>query len=177
MNRLIRESSLLILILVLVSEPLYAQQCDNERTATSPDNHFIINGNGTVKDRVSGLMWMRCALGQQWRDQRCAFNHHGYTFVEAREAVSEFNSAGGFSGYRDWRLPDMKELMTIVELRCEDPAINSHAFPDASVTGYWSSQRDPDYSDGAMLIHLLNGRSYMGNINGAWAVRLVRDDH
>jgi len=168
---------LLILIFVLMSEPLYAQQCDNSRTATSPDENFIMNSNGTVKDRLSGLLWMRCALGQQWRDQRCAFNHLGYSFADARDAVSEINDAGGFAGYRDWRLPDMKELMTIVEQRCEDPAINNNAFPDTPVTGYWTSQRDPDYSDGAMLIHFLNGRYYMAHIDGTWAVRLVRGDH
>jgi len=168
---------LLILVFMLTGESLYAQQCDISREATSPDDIFIMNKDGTVKDSFSGLMWMRCALGQQWRDERCAFNHLGYTFAGAMEAVSEFNAAGGFAGYRDWRLPDLKELSTIVEQRCDDPAINSRAFPDSPVTGYWSSRRDPDYSDGAMLIHLLNGRHYMGNIGGVWAVRLVRDDH
>jgi hypothetical protein len=167
---------LLVMAFVLPSMPVFAQQCDSGRAQTSPDHLFIIKNDGTVKDRNTNLQWMRCSLGQVWQDGRCAFTQLTYNFHEAFVAVSEFNRSGGIAIHQDWRLPTLKELATIVEQRCEDPAINTNAFPDAPVTGYWSTTRDPDYSDGAMLVHLLTGHSYMGNINVAWALRLVRKD-
>ena len=167
---------LLILVLILPGMAVFAQECDTSRPATTPDRIFIMNEDGTVKHRNTGLVWMRCALGQQWQDGHCAYTHLSYSFTGAVGAVYELNTQGGFAGHQDWRLPSLQELTALVEQRCEAPAINIVAFPDAPVTGYWSSTKDPDYSSGAMLIHLVNGHSYMGNVDGTWALRLVRND-
>ena len=120
---------------------------------------------------------MRCALGQSWRDGHCAFSHMKYDFIEAADAARQLNQEGGYAAYKDWRLPTLKELSSIIEKKCDDPATNINVFPDMPVTGYWSSTKDPDYSDGAMLVHFLPGRSYMGNKSVSWAVRLVRHDN
>jgi len=164
----------LIIISIMLSLPVFAQQCDSSQPETTPDRLFIMNDNGTVKDKNTNLLWMRCALGQNWREGHCAFSHMTYDFLDAADAARQLNKEGGFAGYKDWRLPTLKELSTIIEKRCNNPAINIKAFPDTPVTAYWSSTKDPAYSDGAMLVHLLPGLSYMGNKRVPWAVRLVR---
>lgn len=164
-----------IMLLLLDSLPVLAQQCETGQMETTPDKRFILAVTGTATDSDTGLMWMRCALGQTWRDQRCAFSHLTYDFSDASVAVRELNRRSGFAGYHDWRMPTIEELQTIIEQRCTDPAINLTVFPDTPTTGYWSSTPDPDYYPGAMLVHLLAGKSYMGNKNVPWGLRLVRD--
>ena len=170
-----RHYFIFIIVVSLIPAQVMAQQCDETRPATTPDRVFIMHEDGTVKDTRSGLLWMRCALGQSWREGRCAFSHITYEFYEAEEAAGKLNRQGGFAGHRNWRVPTLDELASIVEQRCEDPALNTRAFPDNPVTGYWSSSEDPDYLNGGMLVHLLNGHSYMGNKKGDWGLRLVSD--
>ncbi len=57
----------------LGSRGVAAQQaCDGNGGASSlPSARFQDNGDGTVTDVESKLMWMRCASGQQWLGKRC----------------------------------------------------------------------------------------------------------
>ena len=62
-------------------------------------NNFIDNGDGTITDLATGLMWMQADSGttMNWEDA------HAY----AEGLVS--------AGYDDWRLPNAKELQSIVD--------------------------------------------------------------
>jgi len=62
-------------------------------------NKFTDNGNGTVSDDGTGLMWMQNASGQ------------GMNWPDALTYAENFQ----FGGYNDWRLPDAKELQSIVD--------------------------------------------------------------
>ena len=76
-------------------------------------NDFVDNGNGTINDLATGLMWQQADDGQT-RDWQSALRYAGDLI---------------FAGYSDWRLPNAKELQSIIDYsRCPDisnsPAIN-----------------------------------------------------
>jgi len=94
---------------------------DHDYTLNPPS--YTINGNGTVSDNVTGLMW------QQQDD--------GVTRIWD-DAITYCNNSG-LAGYSDWRLPSKKELMGIVDYGRYNPAIDTTAFPNTTTSGYWSS--------------------------------------
>jgi hypothetical protein len=62
-------------------------------------NDFVVNGDATVTDRATGLMWMQSDSGT------------GYTWEEALAYAESLSLAG----HDDWRLPNAKELQSIVD--------------------------------------------------------------
>lgn len=111
-------------------------------TATTPTADFIDNNDGTVTHIRTGLMWKRCSEGQAWdaSESSCTGTVSTYTWQQALQAVSQ-----GYAGHHDWRLPNIKELVSIVEERCWSPAINLEIFPNAPSNAYWSSS--PNFSE------------------------------
>ncbi len=63
--------TLLIALLMVVSFGLNAQQCSDDRRNSTPAERFIILEGGVVKDRLTGLLWQRCTMGQTWLDGQC----------------------------------------------------------------------------------------------------------
>jgi hypothetical protein len=62
----------------------------------------IVNGDTVVIDRASRLMWQQSG------------SLKGMSYENAEKWIEELNQ-GQFAGYRDWRLPTLKEAMTLVE--------------------------------------------------------------
>lgn len=76
-------------------------------------NKFVNNGDGTITDQATGLMWQAIDNGKT------------YNWQEALEYAENFDLAG----YDDWRLPNAKELQSIVDynrspLQSNSPAID-----------------------------------------------------
>ena len=88
-------------------------------------NDFQDNGDGTVTDRGTGLMWQQSDSGK------------GMNWQEALAWVQKKN-AENYLGHNDWRLPDAKELQSTVDYSSV-PAINQSFLkmsdPDA---WYWT---------------------------------------
>ena len=76
-------------------------------------NHFVDNGNGTISDLASGLMW------QQTDSQK------GMTWEEALAWAQEKNNEN-YLGYNNWRLPNAKELQSILDYN-NSPKSNNKA--------------------------------------------------
>ncbi|MBN1657306.1 MAG: DUF1566 domain-containing protein [Anaerolineae bacterium] len=76
-------------------------------------NDFVDNGDGTITDQATGLMWAQDDSGT------------GLNWEEALAWVAQKN-AEGYLGYDDWRLPDAKELQSIVGYT-RAPAVTSSA--------------------------------------------------
>ncbi len=103
--------------------------------ATAPASRFTDNGDGTVTDKSTGLQWQRCSQGQAWSSGTCA----GTATAHAWQAALQLAEAVSYAGQSDWRLPNIKELASIVEQACYSPAIDLAVFPGTPSSYFWSS--------------------------------------
>jgi len=133
--------------------------CDDDAGSddpTTPSSAFIDQGNGTVVHEESGLQWSRCAIGQTFRDGSCEGSAQVYFWEEASDAVERLNAAGGMAGYTDWRLPELEELLSIVEDCRDAPAVNPDIFPNTPWTGFWTATLHRDADDPHEAEHVDN---------------------
>lgn len=179
MFRVMSKLAVFGLVLGLISpSSVYAQTCTPESIpAHTPSKQFAIKGDGTVTDSKTGLIWQQCSLGQTFLNNTCSGVANSYTWQQALHAANTLNQSGGFAGAGDWRLPNIKELASIIERQCSDPAINLMIFPaTASDSTYWSSSSLADssrhYLAWVMTFNL--GDDAYGNKNEIYQVRLVR---
>lgn len=122
-------------------------------------NDFHDNGDGTITDRATGLMWSRAdsGKGMNWQD--------ALAWVQQKNAEK-------FLGHDDWRLPSVKELQSIVDYaRSPDtsqaPAID-RLFTCTAITNearqldwpfYWSATTHAGLRGGAAAMYVAFGRA------------------
>jgi hypothetical protein len=92
------------------SSPIETPTCKNELD------------QGVWTDLKTGLMWMRCSMGQTWDGKHAQGEAKAYSWEKAQQAIDDMNKNGGFAGYIDWRLPDIEALKTIIP---ESKAVNT----------------------------------------------------
>jgi hypothetical protein len=115
------------------------QTCDTHNyPLSSPSSRFEDHGDGTVTDTLSKLMWMRCSAGQTWSGAACNGTVAGFSWQAANEAAKRVNQAGDFF-YKDWRVPQIRELATLTERQCANPRINLALFPNTPAAFYWTA--------------------------------------
>lgn len=128
---------------LLVSLNVSAQICNSAMLASTPDARFIDNGDGTVTDQQTRLTWKRCLEGLSGND--CS--QGTMSLFQWSEALQHAAAQDGA-----WRLPNVKELLGIIEFRCREPSINLSVFPNtppntsAGITYVWSNS--PSLVDG-----------------------------
>lgn len=150
-----------------------AQTCLDSIKASTPDSAIVDNGDSTVSDTRTGLMWKQCIEGFSGAD--CTEGSGvTYTWREALLLAESINAGGGFAGHADWRLPNSKELASIVELKCYDPAINSALFPNQPSFGVWTSSVYAGDSSSAWGVQFSYGQDYHYSRSTSYYVRLVR---
>ena len=157
--------------LLLITNLSFAQTCrlESEAPSTTPDSRFTDNNNGTISDNGTGLMWQKCQLGLS--GSIC--NAGSVNTYNWQQALDEAQN-NSLAGYSDWRLPNHKELLSIVEQRCYNPSINTAYFPNTSSSDFWSSSLFDFSSGGAMSVLFSVGYSNTGNRVNLQFVRLVR---
>lgn len=122
--------------------------CNPNLARETPDSDFVVNAGGhTVTHTRTGLTWRRCQLGMTWNGSTCSGTAQGMIWQTALLSVQAINDGTGLGGHRDWRVPDINELTTLVDHACYDPAINTSrfpntAYPSAHIAKYWSSTPD-----------------------------------
>lgn len=89
---------------------------------------YTDNGDGTVTDKVTGLMWQQTVPT---------------TVIGTWSSAVAYCPTLTLGGHADWRLPSIAELSSIVDygVASPGPTINSAVFPGAEAGGYWSSTR------------------------------------
>lgn len=137
--------TILVCLLYCVSFPVWSF-C-NENIPGKFEFRYIDNGNGTVTDNMTGLIWMRCDLGSSWDTalQACMTldDEQGLarTWFEALDGVNDVNNSGNYSealAFQDWRLPNIKEIASLINFYCLPEKIDKNVFPNADNV-YWSS--------------------------------------
>ncbi|MBK6593785.1 MAG: DUF1566 domain-containing protein [Burkholderiales bacterium] len=166
----------LCLGLSLASPGVYAVTCAaNIAAASNPDSAYTDRGDGTVTHNPTGLVWKRCSEGQSWSGTTCT----GIAPLSSWTQALTLAKTSFFAAQNDWRLPNLKELRSLVEECRFNPSINDTIFPNAPSSGFWSGSpraNDP-YSAAAWGVSFGDGQSY-GQVrdvyHGDLAVRLVR---
>ena len=151
--------------------------CNASAPATTPTTDFTVHNDGTVTHNRTGLMWKVCSEGQTWNNTSggsCTGTATTHNWQESLEIPNTLNTGGGFAGHSDWRLPNLKELKSIAELSCYNPAINEAIFNSALSNGYWSSSPFSSNSDRAWRVHFNYGYDYDNYRSSYNRVRLVR---
>jgi len=133
-----------------------------------PEPRFTDNGNGTVTDNLTGLMWLNCIGGGpwQWSLDRVSY-HNSYPGAYWCDEYT--------AGYNDWRLANRTELHSITDFSQYDPALpEGHPFSNAHSVGSWTSTTMAPATDFAWIVDM-----YYGSIDhdtksfncNAWIVR------
>lgn len=112
-----------------------------------------------VRDKGTGLTWQRAAPEKT------------YAFDQARAYCAGLRLAG----QKDWRVPSMGELLTLVDERVSAPTIDGKAFPHTPNQSFWTSSPFAD-SPSAMAWHVYFefGNALYGLWKGPYRVRCVR---
>ena len=159
------------LMLPLFSPWTLAQTCVAGIQASNPASVYVVDSaNGTVTDTRTGLMWDRCARGLS--GVGCATGTaSSFTWQAALDAAG---TIGTYKGYNDWRLPNLKELRSLVEECRIIPSINEFAFPNTPASFFWSGSPTAGVSTAAWYVDFGGGYGSPSNRNNANQVRLVR---
>ncbi len=175
-NMNIKKQIYISLIIFSFSFNVMSQTCyTNSITATKPTSDFTVNNDGTVTHINTGLMWKVCSEGLDWANDNCTGTITTHTWQEALQIPQTINAGDGYgsNNNKDWRLPNINELLSIVEIQCYNPAINTTIFPSTASSYYWSSSPYAPYSGYAWIVIFLNGDG-SAHYGGSYYVRLVR---
>ncbi|MEO5368017.1 MAG: DUF1566 domain-containing protein [Magnetococcus sp. WYHC-3] len=130
---------------------------------------FNDNGDGTVSDRLTGMIWLKNA--------NC-FGAHTWdaALIEVNALASGACGLNDGSAVGSWRLPNIIELESLVDAGAYNPALpTGHPFSGVASAEYWSSTTGPTLTTAGWNMSLFNG-SVMGNMDKynscyVWPVR------
>jgi len=135
---------------------------DVQEGVALPGPRFRDHGNGTVTDDLTGLMWTKDAN---------ISSQQGWT------NATEYANSLNYGGHSDWRLPNLRELQSLMDYGNHGPALPSgHPFTDAGGTGryYWTSTTYANKTSSAWYVATGGGRADRGAKTGShyvWPVR------
>jgi hypothetical protein len=126
---------------------------------------YTDNGDGTVTDNVTGLMWQQAVQN----------GSPSFTWgsVSAPGTAQSYCSTLALGGHDDWRVPSLIELVTIVQWGATPP-INATYFPDTRLALFWSSTPVAGSSNAREVDFSFVGASVTAPTSTPNAVRCVR---
>ena len=156
-------------------EPFYGQDAQY----TGNQSSYIDNGDGTESDLVTGLMWTK---SPDWNEDGMINYEDKMTYKEALAFVEDLNKEN-YLGYNDWRLPNAKELQSIVNYTRSPDTTNSPAidpiFECSPITNegnqtdypyYWTSTTHASLQSENATVYIAFGRAlgWMQNRSGEY---------
>ncbi|MEB2283570.1 MAG: hypothetical protein B6D46_14980 [Polyangiaceae bacterium UTPRO1] len=153
---------------------------------------YADNGDGTITDNVTGLMWEKKSDDDSIHDKDNIYTWgvelSPYTMdgTIVTEFLAALNSGGGFAGHTDWRIPNRFELESLLDLEnvvpSVDPAFNTGCMGGCTVTTcsctqssyYWSSTTSQSSPDSAWEVDFSAGYMDASGKSNYDYVRAVR---
>jgi hypothetical protein len=156
----------------------------SRRSVSFPTPRFTDKGNGTMKDNLTNLIWLKNA--------NCDTRSPAVWAIALSNANSLENGQCGLSDGSvagDWRLPNVKELQSLIDFGFSAPSLSNaagtakweedNAFSGAQwveeSSNYWSSTSYADFPDFAWFVALYDGITNalpkLDNIFLVWPVR------
>lgn len=130
---------------------------------------FVDNHNGTVKDNFTGLVWTQNAnLFSQLNWSNALVSCNG--LANGSPGLSDGSNIG------DWRLPNVKELQSLINYGSINPALPDHPFTDVKPYYYWSSTTYAEISSYGWFVSFYNGSTLKDAKNIPLYVWCVRND-
>jgi hypothetical protein len=124
------------------------------QAGVSVSPRFTDNGDGTVKDNLTGLIWLKnanCFGFRNWTDALTDAN----TLSDGTCGLADGSADGA------WRLPNIKELQSLIDFGIVNPALpTGHPFSGADSISYWSSTTQVDAPIFAWLVDFYNGFTF-----------------
>jgi Protein of unknown function (DUF1566) len=137
-------------LVAAVDHALYGCQANGQR--------FVDNGDGTITDHQTGLMWEKKDQSGGIHDYSntytwCGASCNGASIMDGTITttfLASLNAGGGFAGHTDWRIPNVNELLSITNYQnvpAVDATFNTGCAPSCTSTTcsciqfdiYWSS--------------------------------------
>jgi len=141
---------------------------DLQKGVAWPNPRFTDNGDGTVTDNLTGLIWLKnanCDGLNNWAD--------ALTYCANLASGSCGLTDGSVAG--EWRLPNVKEMQSLIDFGYYNPALPSgHPFTGVQSSYYWSGSTYASTPISAWGVYIYYGRvGYYENFNYGyvWPVR------
>jgi len=135
------------------------QDGDWQKGVAWPNPRFTDNGNGTVTDNLTGLIWLKNANCFDIRSWATALTDA--SMLNSGECGLTDGSVEG-----NWRLPNVREMQSLVDYERSNPALpSSHPFsgvPSNDSNYYWTSTTFQPYTSNAWLVRLIFGSVLFG---------------
>jgi uncharacterized repeat protein (TIGR01451 family) len=144
-----------------------------------PDPRFTDNGDGTITDNLTGLIWASNGNIMPTRDSGWdadyVFNDGAVTWQHALDYVAKLN-AENYLNHNDWRLSNVIELESIVNNAEANSTtwLNAQGFTNVQASVYWSSTTSANDTDYAWYVNMYGGfvgHYYKSYCYYVWPVR------
>ena len=150
--------------LFVMSSVFWLSACDRYAEQVRCGDHFVagdlgrwqVDSQGMAADPKTGLRWFRCNAGERFQEGQCLGDAHLMSKTDALAYVADFAESSG----KAWRLPTLKEMATLKETACTNPAVNTQVFPSAKVEQYWASDLSRHGTQLACAYYSYSGNSY-----------------
>lgn len=137
----------------------------------SPAVRFVDNGDGTILDQLTGLVWLQDAACLGTMDWVSALT----TASDLSDGICSLTDR---SGPGEWRLPNVLEIFSLIDLGSHTPALSSgHPFSGVALQFYWTATTLNNALDRGRTVDMNYGnidQSNKVNLHSVWPVRNLR---
>ena len=139
----------IILLYIIISNTFYS----NNKALS---NNYFMEKEHLVLDFQNNILWLRCSVGQVWKNNTC----EGTAIKLTMDQVNQAKEKAREQLEGDWRLPTRKELESIVCFECGKVKINSKFFPNTPYEPFWTGEKNVWYKNFYWSVNFFTGHTF-----------------